>query len=259
MDAIPDALRQPFVELIFSIADDKLMLGSRNADWTGLAPILEEDIAFSALAQDDIAHAGALYELIASVVGGSPDQLAFGRTPQQYRCAQLVEVSDAFDWAAALARQFFCDHLNALRIDRLRRSCFRPAAALAARIAAEQALSTGHADSWIVRLARGTEESRQRLDAALRKLAPLTGSLFEPTEGVDRLEAAAIYPASSPPTPQAWRDRVEALLRRAGIALSLPEPDLAAIGGRRGRHSSEFAALLDELTEVYRVEPEAAW
>ena len=57
MDNLPENLKQPMIDLLLAVADDKLMLGHRNSDWTGLGPILEEDIAFSSLAQDDIAHA----------------------------------------------------------------------------------------------------------------------------------------------------------------------------------------------------------
>ena len=104
MTDLADAHKKPLVQLLFSIADDKLVLGHRNADWTGLGPILEEDIAFSALAQDDIAHAGAIYGLIADITGGDADHLAYGRTANTYRCCDLVELNDEFDWAVAVVR-----------------------------------------------------------------------------------------------------------------------------------------------------------
>ncbi|HLJ93659.1 MAG TPA: Phenylacetic acid catabolic protein, partial [Gemmataceae bacterium] len=107
MDQLSAHLKRPLVELLLSVADDKFMLGHRNADWTGLAPILEEDIAFSALAQDEIAHASALYEMVAQLQDTKPDRLAFGRRPEEYRCAAIVELSDGFDWAKALCRNFF--------------------------------------------------------------------------------------------------------------------------------------------------------
>ena len=86
MQSIPDNLKTPFTNLILAIADDKLMLGHRNSDWTGLGPILEEDIAFSSLAQDEIAHASAFYELLETIDGRNANELAFGRTPEEYRC-----------------------------------------------------------------------------------------------------------------------------------------------------------------------------
>ena len=85
-------LKGPLLELLLSVADDKLLLGHRNSDWTGLGPILEEDIAFSSMAQDEIAHAQALYERAGELVGKTADQLAFGRDPDAYRCATITEL-----------------------------------------------------------------------------------------------------------------------------------------------------------------------
>ncbi len=137
MTQLAENLEAPLVELLLSVADDKLMLGHRNSDWTGLAPILEEDIAFSSLAQDEIAHAQVLYELASGLDGRSSESLAFGRDPIEYRCARIVELPDDFDWAFALCRQFFCDHFDALRLGRMARSSYTPLAHIAARLAAE--------------------------------------------------------------------------------------------------------------------------
>jgi ring-1,2-phenylacetyl-CoA epoxidase subunit PaaC len=51
-------------DLLLAIADDELFLGWRNSEWTGIAPFLEEDVAFSSIAQNEIGHARALYELV---------------------------------------------------------------------------------------------------------------------------------------------------------------------------------------------------
>src|SRR5438105_5551658 len=194
MDQLSEHLRDPFVQLLLSIADDKFILGHRNADWTGLAPILEEDIAFSSLAQDEIAHASALYQIVANIQGSKADRLAFGRKPDEYRCAQIVELSDEFNWATALARNFFCDHFDFLRLHRLAESRYTPVAQLAARLAAEEQIHVEHVDSWLKRLGRGGEQAHGRMQGALVTLAPLAALLFEPTEGLDSLEVEGIYP-----------------------------------------------------------------
>ena len=72
-------------DLLLSIADDELILGWRNSEWTGIAPFLEEDVAFSSIAQNEIGHARALYELAAVELGTTADELAFDRTPEEYR------------------------------------------------------------------------------------------------------------------------------------------------------------------------------
>src|SRR6266705_2351689 len=55
---------------LLEIADDELILGWRDSEWTGIAPFLEEDVAFSSIAQNEIGHARALYELAAG--GAAP-------------------------------------------------------------------------------------------------------------------------------------------------------------------------------------------
>jgi ring-1,2-phenylacetyl-CoA epoxidase subunit PaaC len=256
---IKNSLKKPFAELLLSIADDKFVLGHRNADWTGLAPILEEDIAFSSLAQDELAHASALYQVVGDFLGTSADKLAFGRKPEEYRCAQLIELSDEFDWAVALVRGFFCDHLDMLRLNRLTRSSYPPVAPLAARLAAEEEVHVQHVDSWLPRLGRGSDEGRQRLQASLDRLSPLASMLVEPTEGIELLEKEGLYPGSEAEMFERWSTELKSVSDQAGLKLNLEKPAAAAVGGRRGRHSDSFLPMLDELTEVYRIEPGAAW
>ena len=60
-------------QLLLEIADDELILGWRDSEWTGIAPLLEEDVAFSSIAQNEIGHARALYELVARERGITAD------------------------------------------------------------------------------------------------------------------------------------------------------------------------------------------
>ena len=64
-------------------ADDELILGWRDSEWTGIAPTLEEDVAFSSIAQNEIGHARALDELAAVELDSDADALAFDRTPDE--------------------------------------------------------------------------------------------------------------------------------------------------------------------------------
>ena len=259
MNNIPDDLKAPFTELLLSIADDKFILGHRMSDWTGLAPILEEDIAFSAISQEEIAHAAELYRLAAPLLGTHADALAFGRKPQEYRCANLVELADDFNWATAIARQFFCDHLDVIRFDRLSRSSYEPLAALARRIKAEEAVHVDHADTWMIHLGGGGDDARGRMQEALEALSPHAAMLFEPTDGVERLEKAGICPKSEVDMFDQWSNDLSQVIEGADLKLRLDRPAPEKVGGRRGRRSDGFVGLLDELAEVFRQEPEAAW
>lgn len=284
MNDLPADLKTPLAELLLALADDKLILGHRNSDWTGLAPILEEDIAFSALAQDEIGHANAIYQLVAPWRNTSADKLAFARPPADFRCAAVVELADEFDYGFAIARQLLCDHFDLLRLARLARSSYAPVAQLAARMHAEERNHVSHADEWVMRLGHGGRESRARVQAALDKLAPHAASLFEPMEGQERLESAGIYPAlgaggggvsaaaaaggagAAPdsrelPTDMfdAWRTAVQRVLADAGLRATFERPPAGFVGGRRGAHTPEFAPLRSEMTEVAAADPEALW
>ncbi len=259
MTSISQELKRPFADLLLSVADDKFILGHRNSDWTGLAPILEEDIAFSSLAQDEIAHAKALYELIGGLLGRSADELAFGRGLEAYRCATIVELPDEFDWATAICRQLFCNRFDALRLARLARSTHKPLADLTGRLAAEQRIHVEHADSWVVRLGSGTEDSRRRMQQALDALAPEAPMLFEPVDGQERLESAGLYPPGATDMFAEWSESIVAVTAKADLRLTIHTPATQTKGGRRGRHSEHLAALLDEMCEVYRLEPNAPW
>ena len=259
MDKLPGELKQPLVELLLSVADDKFILGHRNADWTGLAPILEEDIAFSSLAQDEISHATVLYQMVAELSGTTPDKLAYARKPEEYRCAELVELSDEFEWAVAVCRNFFCDHHDFLRLSRLAQSSYVPVAQLAARLVPEEQIHVHHVDSLLKRLGRGSADSHNRMQNALNRLAPLAPGLLEATPGIEQLEATGVYPRIEPGMFERWSEELKQVAQASDLKLALAPPKADAIGGRRGRHNPAFAALLDELTEVYHLEPEAAW
>ena len=111
MGDLAEHIKPSLAELLLALADDKLVLGHRNSEWTGLGPILEEDIAFSALAQDEIAHAQAVYELVGPLVGKSADELAFGREPAEYRnrfSLRRTVNSPVSEWGRNSARTEAC-------------------------------------------------------------------------------------------------------------------------------------------------------
>src|SRR5438034_11393113 len=116
--------------LLLAIADDELVLGWRDSEWTGIAPVLEEDVAFSSIAQNEIGHARAIYQLLAE----DPDALAFDRTPDEYRASQLVELRFIPDWARTIARRVLYEAADELRLESLKASSDAAVAGLAAKI-----------------------------------------------------------------------------------------------------------------------------
>jgi ring-1,2-phenylacetyl-CoA epoxidase subunit PaaC len=156
--------------LLLPIADDELVLGWRNSEWTGIAPFLEEDVAFSSIAQNEIGHARALYQLVADEMGGTADELAFDRSPDEYQCSRFVELRLVPDWARTIARHVLYEEADAKRLEELRGSDDPEVAGLAAKINREEAYHRMHAEMWHERL---TGEARY--EEALAELRPLVG------------------------------------------------------------------------------------
>jgi ring-1,2-phenylacetyl-CoA epoxidase subunit PaaC len=150
-------------ELLLQIADDELVVGWRDSEWTGIAPFLEEDVALSSIAQNEIGHARAIYELLSD----DPDALAFDREPDEYVCAPLVELRLVPDWARTIARRVLYETADELRLLHLIASSDGDVAGLAAKINREETYHRMHAQMWADRLAG---ESRYR--EAVEELFP---------------------------------------------------------------------------------------
>ena len=144
------------------IADDELdpRLARLRVDRRS-RPFLEEDVAFSSIAQNEIGHARALYELAARDLGTTADALAFDREPDEYRCAQLVELRLP-GWAHTIARRYLYETADAVRLELLKASDDAELAGLAAKIDREEAYHRMHAEMWLDRLLGRAALSRPR-------------------------------------------------------------------------------------------------
>jgi ring-1,2-phenylacetyl-CoA epoxidase subunit PaaC len=147
---------------LLGLADDELVLGWRDSEWTGIAPMLEEDVAFSSIAQNEIGHARAVYSLLSE----DPDALAFDRKPEEYRCAPLVELR-LLEWAHTIARRWLYEVADQIRITALKDDADPAVASLAAKIDREEAFHRMHAEMWHDRL-----RDEPRFQAAVEELWP---------------------------------------------------------------------------------------
>ena len=155
-------------QALLSLADDELILGWHNSEWTGIAPFLEEDVAFSSIAQTEIGHARAWYELAAKELGTDADSLAFDREPDEYACSPLVELRMAEDWARTIARHWLYETADSIRIQVLINSVDGEIRGLAEKIDREETYHRLHAEMWHERL-----RDEPRYLEALEELRPL--------------------------------------------------------------------------------------
>src|ERR1043165_29754 len=168
--------------LLYKMADDALVIGHRNSEWTGIGPMLEEDLAFSSMAQDKIGHAQALYYILNTIFGeADPDTLAFKRGEKEFKSCQFVELPIG-EYDFSIMRQFLFDHAELLRYEMLTASSFEPVANLAKKVKGEIKYHVMHGDTFVKQLAQGTEESKARMQSALNYAWPYALGIFEKGE-----------------------------------------------------------------------------
>jgi ring-1,2-phenylacetyl-CoA epoxidase subunit PaaC len=212
--------RSSRTELLLALADDELIVGWRDSEWTGVAPTLEEDVAFSSIAQNEIGHARALYEVAARELGTNADALAFDRQPEEYCCAPLVQLR-LLDWAPTIARRWLYEQADAVRLEALKADDDAELAGLAAKIDREEVYHRMHAELWAERL-----RDEPRFRAAVEELWPY---------------ALGVLPPELRP----------ALAERTGLG------PVEAV--ERGEPLPDLRALWEEMTEVRRSIPGAQW
>ncbi|MEM7035962.1 MAG: 1,2-phenylacetyl-CoA epoxidase subunit PaaC [Bacteroidota bacterium] len=245
-------------DLLYRIADDDLVIGHRNSEWTGLGPILEEDIAFSSMAQDEVGHAQAYYMLMHEWMNEpAPDTVAFNRSPEDFRSCRFVEAPIG-DYAFSLVRHLLYDVAESLRLEHLSKGSFRPLAELSKKLLREERYHLLHATTWIRQLGNSTEEANRRLQEAFNTAYPMAFGMFEPTEFDDAIAEAGLQPKEAELEAQ-WIKSITELATTSNLQLPEVKNKKAWYGGRTGTHTEHLGAMLKEMTEVFVIDPEAAW
>jgi ring-1,2-phenylacetyl-CoA epoxidase subunit PaaC len=252
-----DQARASLSEYLLGLADDKLILGHRDSEWCGHAPILEEDIAFANIALDEIGHAVLWYGLLADLNGEDrltyPDRMVFQRPAKEFRNIQMVELPKG-DWAFSILRQYLFDAAELIRLEGLKASRYPPLTETAAKIQTEEIYHRRHNSAWVKRLGLGTQESHRRLQAALNSLWEYSFQLFAQPPGCADLVKIGFVPDTHN-LQTAWQDSVTTFLQ--GCDLAVPRTEQPPIDRRQ--HTTHLDVLIAEMQSVARLDPLAEW
>jgi ring-1,2-phenylacetyl-CoA epoxidase subunit PaaC len=256
-DELLPATRNALSLLLLAMADDEFVIGFSDSEWTGIAPMLEEDVAMSSIAQDELGHAQALYRLLADVVddGRDADAIAYDRPVEGYYHARLLDHPRG-DWADTIARRYLYDTADSIRLDALAESYFAPLRELVAKIRREERYHLMHVSAWLERLASAGGEPRERLLAALDRLAPDAATVLSPLPNDLSLVMAGIIDSSFDELDARWRAEVGRVFERLDLSMVLPVADPLTA---RTNHSDAFRWLHGEFTAVRREQPGATW
>ena len=247
----------PSVQYLLRIGDMTLILGQRLGEWAGHAPILEEDIALSNMALDLIGQSRALLTHAGALEGRGHDEdhLAFLREERDYRNPTLVELPRG-DFAFTVVRNAMAATFFRALWTRLVDSSDAELAAIAGKALKEARYHQQHAADWVVRLGDGTDESRRRVEDAVRDLWPYVAELFDD----DEIDAAAAESGLGPrwsALREGWEADMQAIFDEAG--LSMPKATTFLSTGKRGVHSEHMGYILAEMQYLQRAYPGGAW
>ncbi len=248
---------QAAIELLYKMADDDLIIGHRNSEWTGVGPILEEDISFSSMAQDKIGHSWGLYKILHQLGESEPDLVAFTRNAEQFHNCQMVEFPIG-EYDFSLIRHFLFDYADYHRFEMLENSSLTGLAQLARKIKGEIKYHILHARTWMKNLGNSTDEAKERLQRSLDTLYPMALGIFEKSPYEDQLISDGVF-GGEEALQTRWLDSIMEVLRLTDLNHTLDSAASPLIGGRMGKHTDHLQPLLDEMSEVVRTDPTAEW
>ncbi len=244
-------------DLIYKIADDQLIIGHRNSEWTGVGPLLEEDIAFSSMAQDKVGQSWAMYKLLQELGETEPDINAFTRNAVQFHNCQFVELPNK-EYDFSLIRHVLFDYAELIRFEMLSFSSYEPLAQLAKKIKGELKYHVMHARSFIRKLGSSTDEAVIRLQNSLDYSLPYALGIFEPSKYEEELKKDFVFEGEKI-LEERWKEQISIIFNSTDLKL----PDWDSVepiyGGRYGKHTEYLQPLLDEMSEVFNEDPTAEW
>ena len=255
------------IDYLLHLADNALVLGQRNAEWSGHGPILEEDIALSNNSLDLIGQARLLYQEAAVQIrnGATEDTLAFFRDVPDFKNYTLLELphhaplagtsaSDR-DFATTLIRNFLYSALMVLVWDKLQHAPHAQLAAIAAKSLKEVRYHLRHSRDWLLRMGDGTAESHGRAQSAINHLMPYTQEFWSSTEYES--QAASITGLDMASLQNDWNQIVDQALLEA--TLKRPAAGGFVPTGKYSIHSEHLGFMLAEMQSLPRAHPNASW
>jgi ring-1,2-phenylacetyl-CoA epoxidase subunit PaaC len=230
-------------DFLLHLADNALVLGHRNSEWTGHGPILEQDIALANIALDLIGQSRNLYQYVAEIIGNdtTEDSLAYLRGPEEYKNTLLVEQLNGH-WGKTILRQFLFSAYQYPLYEFLGQQPDERLAAIAKKSIKEVAYHLRWSSEWVIRLAQGTEVSNAKMKEAVTEIWPFTEDLLMYSE--KDLKAK-------------WQQRVESVFGIAG--LEIPAKVEMITGGRDGKHTEHLYQMLEEMQYLQRTYPGVEW
>ncbi|MFD9626393.1 1,2-phenylacetyl-CoA epoxidase subunit PaaC [Peribacillus muralis] len=252
-------------ELLLQLADDDFIHSYRGAEWLGLAPHIEEDVASASISQDTMGHAAIFYKLLEELGEGDADRLAHDRPAKERRNAIILEAANGpghymkdpdYDWAFAVVRNYFYTQAKAIKIQSLQSSSYEPLAEVAQKVQMELYYHLMHWKMWFVQLLGSHHaDAVSRMKAAIDKTLPDFAGVFSLGQyGEEMVELGLIDGGIQ----KKWVEAVTPIFESVGLATTF-KIGMAKGDGRNGVHTEDLETALETLSEVYASDKAASW
>ncbi|WP_026690065.1 1,2-phenylacetyl-CoA epoxidase subunit PaaC [Alteribacter aurantiacus] len=252
--------------LLYQLADDDFLIAYRGSEWLGLAPHIEEDVAFSSINQDTMGHAVMYFQLLEELGEGKADDLSHLRNPREFRNAVILEMKNGsgtylekpdYDWAFAVVRNLFYDYAKTIRLQSLKESSYKPLAYMAQRILSEEYYHLMHWELWFKQLMDSTPEARQRMEAAIERVWDDFDGVLTLGPKKEDMESCQLIGGEKELKDQ-WLKRVQSIFEDVNYTIDRT-PGMKNGNGRKGEHTEDLDQALSILSEVYRMDPVTNW
>ncbi|MES9738204.1 1,2-phenylacetyl-CoA epoxidase subunit PaaC [Peribacillus frigoritolerans] len=254
-------------ELLLQLADDDFIHSYRGAEWLGLAPHIEEDVASASISQDTMGHAAIYYKLLDELGEGDADKLAHDRPAKERRNAIILELVNGpghymkdpdYDWAFAVVRNYFYTQAKAIKVQSLHSCSYEPLAEVAQKVQMELYYHLMHWKTWFVQLlGSGHLEAVSRMKAAIGKTMPDFAGVFSLGQyGEEMVELGLIEGEAV--LQKKWIEAITPIFESVGLAATI-QIGMARGDGRNGQHTEDLEKALKTLSEVYATDKAASW
>lgn len=250
-------------ELLYQFADDDLIISFRGSEWLGLAPFIEEDVAFSSITQNTMGHATMFFQMLEELGEGDADHLVHARPTNERRSSAYLEKKNGtghyiaepdYDWALAVVRNFLYETMKRVKLQAATKSTYKPLANMAAKILMEQTYHVAHWKLWMEQLLDATEEAKEKMTFRLDEAWAEFGDALSYGSKAQEMKQLGIIVAEET-FQQSWLEEVKKTVPE--IYHSIPKKSLG--NGREGTHTEDLQQAIDIFTEVYQTDEQAVW
>ncbi|TDL35274.1 phenylacetate-CoA oxygenase subunit PaaI [Jeotgalibacillus sp. S-D1] len=265
-EQLSDKSKQALINLLYQLADDDFILAFRGSEWLGLAPHIEEDVAYSSINQDTMGHAAMFYKLLEDLGEGDVDELSHARKSTLRKNAVMLELANGpghylkepnYDWAFTVVRNYYYSQAKKVKIDSLKQSSYKPLADAAVKVSMELYYHLLHWTVWFKQLIQAGGEAKEKMINAIKKAEADFGDVLSLGPLAEDIVQSGFIESETVLT-QAFHKRMDPVFQGLSIPYSGRFQQING-KGRYGEHTEELVQALDTINEVYKINPKAVW